>query len=274
MTILPETISAGPRRRRGSSPSPRLLAVVAAVAVVAAGAVVYLVTRGPGAPASSNAAAAAAAVTAGPQTAAQWLSTAFAAANAQGAAHVEVVNNLHGRRGTYSDDDGARSGVQRITVSPGMRAEVRVLPGVTYFAANRAALKNYFGFPASVADRAAGRWLVLHPGDPGYATVTEAVTFRSMMKEMTIRGPLRLLPARTLHGVRVVGIRGVASGPATKGHPKATAILWVAASGSHLPVLYQASSRGMGSTTTTFSRWGMQVSVAAPTASPGPGVRA
>ena len=240
--------------------------MVAALVLLLAGAVGYFLTRGSGAPAASKPVVATTGKTPSPTTAAQWLSAAMAAAKAKGAVHVEVVNKLHGRTGRYSDDDGPGVGVQRITISPGMRAEVRVMPGVTYFVANRAALTGYFGVSRSLADQAAGRWMVLHPGAPAYAPVTEGVTFGSMLKEMGLRGPLKLLPARTVHGVRVVGIRGTASGPAMRHKPKTAATLWVTESGAHLPVLYTATAPKFGSTTTLFSQWGMKVSVVAPTA--------
>jgi len=262
-TILPEAAPAAPSPLAASS--TRLIAAIAAVALLAAGAVGYLLTRGSGSPAPATPVAPKITRATVPTTAAQWLSSAFAAAKAQGSAHVDVLNKLHGRIGRYSDDDGPGVGVQRIAVSPGMHAEVRVLPGVTYFSANHAALTGYFGFSAAVADKAADHWLVLHPGQPGYAPVTEGVTFSSMMKEMVVKGPLKLLPARSLHGVRVVGIRGTVGGALARSDRRATATLWVTLHGSHLPVVYEASSRREGTTTTTFSHWGMKVSVSAPT---------
>jgi hypothetical protein len=241
-----------------------MVAIIAAVALVGAGALLYVLTRGSSTPAATSPVTARVLPVATPTTPAQGLSIAFRAAKGEGSVHVDVVNKLHGRIGRFSDDDGGGLGIQRISVAPGMRAEVRVVPGVTYFVANRAALTGYFGFPASLARRVAGKWLVLHPGESGYAQVTEGVTLASTMKEMTIRGPLKLLPARTLHGVKVVGIRGMAAGPTVKRGDHVTATLWVTQSGSHLPVLYRASSRKLGSTSTTFSRWGMHVSVASP----------
>lgn len=243
-----------------------MIAVIVGVVVLGAGAVGYFLTRGSGSPAAAKPVASTTGKAAEPTTAAQWLSTALAAAKAKGAVHVDVLNKLKGRVGRYSDDDGPGVGVQRITIEPGMHAEVRVMPGVTYFTANRAALTGYFGFAPSVADKAAGRWLVLHPATPGYTQVTEGVTFSSTMKEMTLRGPLKLLAARTLQGVRVMGIRGTAAGPAMKHKAAAIATLWVTASGAHLPVLYTSSVPKFGSTTTMFSRWGMTVDVVAPTA--------
>lgn len=242
-----------------------MIAALAAVALLVAGGVVYLLTRGSGTPAVTAPTAKTTRLT-GPTTASQWLSAAFAAANAKGTVHVDVLTKLRGKTSEFSDDDGNGVGIQRITISGGGRAEVRVLPGVTYFAANREALTGYFGFPSSLANRAAGRWMVLHPGAPGYTAVTEGVTLSSMMNEISVRGPLKLLPARTVQGVRVVGIRGIAGSPELKRQPKTPATLWVTASGSHLPVVYTAANRKLGSMTTMFSQWGSAVSVSAPTA--------
>ena len=200
-----------------------------------------------------------------PKTAVEWRAAAVAAANARGAVHVDVVNRLKGRTSRFSDDDGPNTGIQRIAVDPGMRGEVRVIGDTTYFVANRAALAGYFGFPAAAVDRAAGHWMVLRAGDGGYAAVTEGVAFDSAMKEMAVSGPLVLLARRTMHGVRVVGIRGTVSGGTAGADPAAKATLWVSAAAPHLPVAFQAGSSKLGTMTVRFSRWGVRPKVVPPT---------
>jgi hypothetical protein len=188
----------------------------------------------------------------------------MAAASAQGAARVDVTDHLKNRTISYSDDDGRDVGIQRITVTGGMSATVRVVGSMTYLLANRAALLGYFGFPPAAAERAAGRWMLLQDGDPGYAQVTDGVTFASAMKEVTLSGPMVLLPERTMHGKRVVGIRGLVSGTTGAADSTARGTLWVAASGAPLPVAYQAGSPKIGSMSVTFSHWGEHVSAASP----------
>jgi hypothetical protein len=188
----------------------------------------------------------------------------MAAATAQGAAHMDVTDKLKSRTLRYSDDDGPGKGIQRISVTGGMRATVQVVGDMTYLTANRTALADYFGFPSAAAGRAAGRWLLLQDGDPGYAQVTEGVAFASAIKEVTLSGPLDLLPARTMRGERVVGIRGFVSGATGAADSTARGTLWVAASGKPLPVIYQAGSPKIGTMSVTFSRWGEHVSVSSP----------
>jgi hypothetical protein len=181
--------------------------------------------------------------------------------------HIDVANTLNGRALRYSDDDGLNAGIQRITVNGTMHATVRVVAGATYFRADRAALTGYFQFPAAVAERAADRWLLLQNGDPGYDQVTEGVTFSSAMNELALAEPLVLLPARVIHGKRVIGIRGLpAAPPGATGAADvtATATLWVAASGDPLPVSYEAHVPQLGTMTATFSKWGHGVAVSAP----------
>src|SRR4051794_14880409 len=247
-TILPETAPNG--RRPRPQASGRFVAALVAGALVIAGGAVFVITRG-----SDSAKPVSNSVhqpsKPAPRSAAQWLAAAMAAATAQGAAHVDVVDTLKSRTLRYSDDDGANGGIQRITVSGGARATVRVAGSDTYMTANRTALVSYFGFPAAAAGRAANRWMLLQNGDPGYTEVTSGVTFASAMKEVTLTGPLALLPARALHGQRVIGIRGTVSADTGSIDSSAQGTLWVAASGSPLPVSYQAGSAKIGTMSVT-----------------------
>lgn len=213
-------------------------------------------------PAAANSAKSAPTVM--PQTAREWLTAAFASAKAQGSVHMDVVDVLKDRTLRYSDDDGPIGGVQHISLTPGMAAEVRVVGKQTFFTANRAAFQGYFGFPARVAPIVAGHWLLVEPGMPYYEKVTEGVAFTSAMKEVSLKGHLRLLPARVLNGVRVVGLQGRAGGPAFDSGAPVRATLWVTDTSRALPVRYDAREKSLGHMTVTFTRWGDTAAVAPP----------
>jgi len=263
MTILPE--SPPPTTRRTSSGSPRLVIVaVGALLVVVVTAFWFL--RPSHSTDSTDSSATTSATshtsTGAPHSAADWWNAAMSAARAKGSVHMVVDNHVKGRTLHYSDDDAHGVGIQRITVTPGMHATVRVIGDRTYFMANRAALVGYFGFAPAQATLAADRWLLLGPQDPGYAAVTEAVAFESAMNQVRLAPPYTLLKPRSVHGVRVLGVRGRAAGPHTPGH-KVSATVWIARA-DHLPVMYEASSPKLGTMKVTFSHWGQHVQVIAP----------
>jgi hypothetical protein len=259
MTILPES----PPTPSRTTPSRRTAAVVAALLATAVAVGGWLWLRNDSSPAPA-AASRPSSIAPLPATPRQWLTAVLAAADGKGSVHMQVVNRLKGRTLRYSDDDGPDRGTQRISVTPGMRAEVRVIGRQTYFTANRKAFQDYFGFPARVAGIIGGHWLLLEPGMPMYKRVTEGVTFRSAMEEMALKGPLRLVPARSIDGVRVVGIRGLADGPALPSGTRMTATLWVTATAHPVPVRYDARAKSLGRMVATFSDWGATIDVVPP----------
>lgn len=185
-----------------------------------------------------------------------------AATSTAGSVHVNVTLRAGSRAITYSDDSLPDSGRQVITISNGGHAVVLVLNEIGYVRANSEALKTFFGFPATLAARFAGRWISFKHGQPGYQAVTAGVTVPGVISEIRLRAPLSKLPAATTGGSPVVRIRGVA--PATEGAPaRATAVIDVAAAGRVLPVSMQTSF-GNDRSVITFSDWGETVHVKAP----------
>lgn len=195
-----------------------------------------------------------------PVTAAQWLAAAGRAATEATSVHITDVDRLARGTATFSDDDGRTTGRQIITPGPGMRAEVRVIGTSTYFTGNAATLTNFFGFRADQAARLRGHWLVLHPGDPQYDTVTEGVTLSSAIKELRMPTPMTLLPEQRVGGVEAVGIRG--TGRVTGAPGPVTATLWIDAE-TMRPVRYEARSGNL-TETTTLTKWDVPFTVVAP----------
>ena len=180
-------------------------------------------------------------------TAAQWV-------------HMEVVDSLKGHSATFSDDDGPDGGSQHIVVD-GAHTSVRLVDGDAYFTADKAALIHYYGFPEARAGQLAGQWLQLSPGNKAYDDVAGGITMASALKELSMTGPLRLLPAVQRNGRLEFGIVGKPVGKHFSS--KATATLWVAADGSLLPVEFIASD-GPDLMHVSMSRWAKVVDVAQP----------
>ena len=151
-------------------------------------------------------------------SAASILEKVVAATSTAGPVHVNVNIRAGSRSVTYSDDSLPGSGRQVITISNGGHAVVLVLNEIGYVRANSVALRTFFGLPAEVAARFAGRWISFKQGQPGYQAVTAGVTVAGVISELRLRAPLSKLPAATTGGSLAVRIRGVA--PAAREHPR------------------------------------------------------
>jgi len=162
----------------------------------------------------------------------------------------------HGKQtATFVQDVGRTQGTQDITIGA-QHVSIRVIAGVAYVRANRLALLNFLGFPASIADRLHDRWVSFTSTDPGYTDISAAVTLDSAITEIAITGAVAKTPVTTVLGQSVFGLTGTAGGGGTE-------TLYVRASGTPLLVQQRAVNKG-DTQVVTFSRWGERVLVAKP----------
>jgi hypothetical protein len=190
---------------------------------------------------------------------AQILSKALAAAQAQGPVHFSETSRSASGTSSYDQNASSDGGNQIIRNSSG-KVTVRMVAGVGYFRADATALAQLF--PGKAVSQLAGRWIVAHPGDPGYQNVTVGITLPSILAECTPTGSLTSTGPQTINGQSVIGVKGVA--PANAGVPQGEPVtLYVLATGQPLPVSFQGGS-GADQVTATFSKWGEAASTAAP----------
>ncbi len=266
MTIIP---AGAPRRSRPSAPSPVVIAAIVCVLVaLVAGA--YALTR-PAAPppasvppakvaAATPKATATSPVAPSSGAAAAAIKRARAAALAAGWAHVAVTVKHGSAAVSIAQDSGISDGAQRIAMGAA-RVTVLVIADRTFVSGNRAGLAKMYRASAADLRKWTGHWLRLLPGDGAYAGVTKGVTMASVLDETTVRPPFTMVAARTLHGQKVIGVRGKAGAD----QPASSIVtLWIAVD-TYLPVEYQATSADGGSgTTAIFSKWGTAVDLTAP----------
>ncbi len=189
------------------------------------------------------------------------LARAFADALAQGSVHA-VARNVSKKTGTaiFDDYDAKTGGIQHISIYGG-RVTVRVVGPRTYFTGDKRGLTRYMGFTPDEVAALHHQWLRLVAAQAGYKAVTAGVTLASTLREDRVGAPLRLLPQRTVDGVRAVGVRGRAVGDGAPRHAIAT--MWISTGNHPLPVEYVARYRRVR-LTQTFSDWGKAVPLAAP----------
>jgi hypothetical protein len=191
---------------------------------------------------------------------AQVLTKALGAAVAAGSMHFTVTEGSSSSSSTDDQNASMDSGTQVLTYSSGAQATFRLVNGAAYLRANAGALAELFPNKATAA--LAGRWIVTHPGDPGYEDVTDGMTLATALPEFTPTGTLTLTGLRTVDGKTVIGVKGVA--PANIGVPQdQPATLYVMATGQPLLVSFQAGT-GPDHEVATFSQWGETVQPVAP----------
>lgn len=256
---------AGGRQAPGWRPKKaRSVAALATLVVLAAAAALggWLSTRGSstGATATSTSA----------RQAGRLVSGALDAARAAGSFHYVSSSTSSAVTQLTVGDAGATAGRQVITLG-GDTFNVLVVGSAAYFEGDAAAMVENLSVPISVAQAHAGQWVSLASGDAPYASVYAAVTTSDALRDNITFTPRTELGTSTLAGQRVIGVRGSMKGiPGATG--KGTAVLYMSATGRHLPVRYveRGTLKGSDGSATSlqfsidFSAWGEPVPVTAP----------
>lgn len=221
-------------------------------------------TAPPAATATAAPATSAAPVSA--MSAARLQSAALAAVRAGGSVHVDIAS--HGPDGSvaFSDDATANGGRQVITFAGTGHATILLIDGVDYVQADAQALQGFFQATMAQAERAAGQWISLHPGQKlgasSYDDVTAGITLASVATELEVGRPLSKTAPATVAGQPVIGVQ--APLPASDGLSGAKLVLYMTDDSSLRPVRYELVGGGSTQNTISFSRWGERLSLTAP----------
>ena len=170
---------------------------------------------------------------------------------------------------TTVGDAGASQGQQWMTVN-GDTFDVLVVGATAYFRGDASAMESNLNVPASMADAYSRQWISLVSGEAPYQSVYAAVTTTQALEYNITFTADRKLGFSIIDDTKVFALSGpmsAFSGQAAYG----TGILYVAASGRHLPVRYvEQGTLGAGPSassvefTITFSTWGKPVKEVTP----------
>jgi hypothetical protein len=196
------------------------------------------------------------------QPAGQIMAEALRAVRAAGSVHVVAHTTSGSKAVTFTDDISATAGRELITTYGGGRATFLLIAGVGYLRGNAAALENYYGFPASVADQVNGRWISFRHGDQGYQQLTSQLRFPFFLEEISLEAPLARHGSSLVADQPAVGVHGTVSA-ASGAPPGSMATLYVASTGRPLPLSIIDDIPGTRSHA-TFSNWGETVQLAPP----------
>jgi len=157
---------------------------------------------------------------------------------------------------------GATTGRQQIDYN-GARSTTEVVGGEVYFRGDQEAIVSYFEIPTKDPQAIANRWISITVGEPGFSTVSAAVTLSSDFSQVKPLGPFHKGRQSKLFGLEVVPISAHLHGPAGVSVP---ITLYVTTSGTVLPVEYSVSYKGESSITKWIS-WGQRFTIVAPASS-------
>ena len=190
----------------------------------------------------------------------QTLQQSLSAAKGAGSVRITVEFFSGSTTGKVVQDSSVASGEQTIAIGKEL-ASIVLVGGVAYISGNGQGMASYFGLPASLASRLAGRWISVPPTDSSFRAITANVTLASALDNVTPTRSLVMGKRSTVNGQPVKSIAGAAPG----GGGGLT--LFVAAHGRPLPV-EAAESSGAGTSAkgevVTFTRWGESLHVATP----------
>jgi len=130
-------------------------------------------------------------------------------------------------------------------------------------------LQTWLGFSDSNATTYAGQWVAFQANESGYQQVADGVTLSSALAQATPSAPLRLTMTSTREGRRVVGLIGGLPSTVANANITGTEVLYVSDQAPYLPVEFQYLVTPKHdvlaySTSGTFSNWGEDVVVTAP----------
>ena len=190
----------------------------------------------------------------------QAVQNSVAAATGAGSARITVQFFTGSNTGKVVQDSSLDSGKQTVAIGKGL-ASTLLTGGAAYISGNGAGMTSYFGLPSALVQRLAGRWISVQPTDSAYKSVTANLSLPSALAEVTPSGKLVAGKRLKVDGQQVKTIAGTAPG----GGGRLT--LFVSADARSLPV-QAVESAGSGKSASgeivTFSRWGEQLHVSAP----------
>ncbi len=196
----------------------------------------------------------------------QILSAGLAAAEAQSSVHYVIKATSQNQTQTVSGD-AARSSGQQSVVSGTDAVDVVLLPtGAAFVRGNTGGLVHTVGIAATVAPRFADKWISVAPTDTLYRVVTQLITLRGILTQLTPSGTLQASTPGMVAGHEVIGVRGGLPGTATRG-VTGNAILYVSTSNPTLPIGFSGQAQNASNKVDdagAFTHWGETLHLTAP----------
>jgi hypothetical protein len=196
------------------------------------------------------------------------LDSALSAMLAQPSVHLACTISSSTGDSMESEDIGTASG-RSVYTSGDVSISNLLVGGTDYFSTNTAGVLAANGISQAEAEKLAEEWISMRPGDAygngylSYANGIRGMTLASQADALRLPRPLKRTGPVMAQGMDAYGVSGGAT--AYFGTTKsATETVYIAASGTPLPVSVSANSGNGTVTTCNFSNWDKPVDLTAP----------
>ena len=184
--------------------------------------------------------------------------------------HFSSLAKQSGATLTGTGDAGSTSGAQTLVVkNKGVteRMSTRVVGSTGYVNGNDAALQDVIGLTKAESAKYAGKWLSFPTSNAQLAELVGGLLSSQVAKELEVGGPYTFGKSATVAGQKATAILGSV---ATENGSKVPVMVYVAASGSPLPIQEVTNAGNTGGASAirgvvTFSDWGEDKGQSAPT---------
>jgi hypothetical protein len=142
----------------------------------------------------------------------------------------------------------------------------RLVDNAAYFRGDKVGLEDYLGMPATLAPKYVGQWIEFTSSAKSYSDITKSMSLTSAVDQISVEAPLSGGHKTNVGGRSAVSVAGTTTSLSSKGN-KGTAILYVSATRSPLPISYHGTGKQQKKPETgtiTYSKWGETVNPKAP----------
>jgi hypothetical protein len=211
--------------------------------------------------------------TQGESEAAKTLSSSLKASVAKGTMHVVAVTTNGKQVQTVSADIGTDSASETIrNSSGGGEVNIIVSGGIAYVQASPSTLQDLLGLTVAASTSAAGQWISVTSSDPPFQLIDHSLTIDAAVNPyLPSPSSAVLKPARHVKGIdgTVQPVTGTYNDSGAAAHVSGVASTFINTGTNLLQggSFQSASKNPFVTTLAVYSKWGVPVSVTAPTSS-------
>ncbi|HUA95732.1 MAG TPA: hypothetical protein VMB82_09420 [Acidimicrobiales bacterium] len=192
------------------------------------------------------------------------LTASLDAAQAQGSVHYVATSAVGDKSVRVTGDTATATASQAVVLHVGKgtgHVTGRLVDGAVYLRGDTLGLEDYLGMPSTLAPKYVGQWISFPSSTKSYSTIAKSMSLTSAIDQISVEAPLSGGQRTTRGGRSAVSIKGTTTSLSSTGN-KGTAILYVSATGSPLPLAYHGTGtqeKKSETGTVIYSKWGETV---------------
>ena len=170
------------------------------------------------------------------------LAASLDAAHAQSSVHYVATSAVGDESIRVTADTATTAASQAIVLDLGKgtgHVTGRLVDNTAYLRGDSIGLEDYLGMPSTVAGKYVGQWISFASTTKTFPSVAKSMSLTSVINQISVEAPLSGGHKTTSGGRSAVSIKGTTTSLSSTGN-KGTAVLYVSAKGSPLPIAYAA----------------------------------